>query len=101
MTEMRHHKLLGDLIVSLGGVPYYNNSQGVNFNIRCVCDSTNLKQMLLRDIQDEENAILDYNYAKSKIDNASIQALLERIVLDEQVHKKTLETILEYISFYK
>lgn len=101
ITEMHHHEKLADAIVKLGGVPYYNNSQGVNFNVRCVYDSTNLKQMLLRDIEDEEKAILEYNYAKSKIDNQSIQSLIERIVLDEQLHKKALETVMEYISFYK
>ena len=52
ITEMQHHEQLADAIVKLGGVPYYNNSQGVNFNIRCVYDYTNLKHMLLRDFDD-------------------------------------------------
>ncbi len=101
MVEMHHHKHLAEAIIKLGGVPYYTNSQGTNFNIRCVYEGTNLKQMLLSDIENEEKAILEYNYTKTKINNPTIQALIDRIVLDEELHKKSLETVLEYISFYK
>lgn len=101
ITEMHHHNALGSTIIKLGGLPFYTNSQGVNFNIRCVYDNTNLKQMLLKDIEDEQKAIADYNYAKNIIENESIKALLERIVEDEELHKKSLEAVLEYITFYR
>ena len=101
MVEMRHHEQLGNLIVKLGGDPYFVNSRNMPFQIRCVKRTKNLKEMLLYDIKGEEEGILDYEKAINQIDNESIKALLERIKQDEIVHKNTLQTIYDYVSFYK
>ncbi len=101
LTEMHHHQELGKAIVMLGGVPFYTNSQGVPFSARCIYDGVNLKQMLLANINAESLSIQSYNNAISKINNQSIKQLLSRIVQDEEIHKKTFECLLEYVSFYK
>ena len=101
IVEMEHHSKLADAIVKLGGTPYYCNSQGMAFSIKCVNQSTNLKQILLKSIDAEERAIQGYQKAKQAIDNESIQQLLNRIIEDEKLHKSSLESVFEYISFYK
>lgn len=101
IVEMKHLELLADVIIKLGGVPFYKDASGQVFSIKnCVDSTTNLKRALLKNIEEEEQAILNYNYIKNKINNASIDALISRIIMDEEIHKKTFETILEYISFY-
>lgn len=101
MVEMRHHEQLGNTIVKLGGNPYYVNSRKMPFRISCVSPTRNLKEMLRVDIKGEEEGILAYDRAINMIENESIKALLERIKEDEIIHKNTLQTIYEYISFYK
>ena len=101
ITEMRHHELLGKTIVKLGGVPYYVNGRNMPFRISCISPTRNLKEILRNNIKDEERAIENYERAIDRIDNDSIKDLLKRIIEDEQVHLKTLQTILEYVSFYK
>ncbi len=101
ITEMKHHELLGDTIVKLGGVPYYVNSRNMPFRITCINPARNLKQILQNDIKDEEIAIKNYERAITLIDNDSIKDLLKRIIEDEKVHIKTLQQMFEFISFYK
>jgi bacterioferritin len=101
MTEMHHHEELGRAIVAFGGVPFYTSSQGIPFSARCVYDGTNLKQMLLANINAEAQAIESYNNAIKKVNNESLKQFLTRIVNDEESHKKTFECLLEYVSFYK
>lgn len=101
MVEMTHHEKLGNLIVKLGGNPYYVNSRNMPFRISCVKPTRNLKEMLKVDIKDEEEGIVSYEKAISEINNESIKALLERIKEDEIIHKNTLQSIYDYISFYK
>jgi len=101
ITEMRHHELLGKTIVKLGGVPYYVNGRNMPFRISCINPTRNLKEILRNNIKDEERAIENYERAIDRIDNESIKDLLKRIIEDEQVHLKTLQTVLEYVSFYK
>lgn len=101
INEMHHHELLGETIVKLGGVPYYVNSRNMPFRIGCINPTRNLKDILRNNIKGEENAIKSYEMAITRIDNDSIKDLLRRILEDEKVHLKTLQTILEYITFYK
>ena len=44
VVEMRHHERLGNLIVKLGGDPYFVNSRNIPFQIRCVKRTKNLKK---------------------------------------------------------
>lgn len=101
MVEMTHHEELGSTIVKLGGNPYYVNSKNMPFRIGCVSPARNLKEMLRVDIKGEEEGIMSYEKAIKEIDNESIKALLERIKEDEIIHKNTLQSIYDYISFYK
>ena len=50
---------------------------------------------LQSDIDDEHKAIEGYRNSIKLIDDPSIQAVLERIILDEQTHIKILNSMLE------
>ena len=47
------------------------------------------------DIEQEQNTIDNYEFEKSYTDNKSIRDLLDRIILDETVHKKIFKGIAE------
>lgn len=91
-VEMLHHSLLGKSIFALGGYPvmgartYWNGSY--------VDYTTKLESFLKNDIAHEQNAILDYERTMLNIDTDDVKALIERIILDEQVHIKILQDLL-------
>lgn len=100
-TEMHHHEILGELIVELKGTPYYTNGFGGDFSTKCVYESTNLRDMLVQDIEDEKSAIAYYEAIKPKLSNNNLREVIDRIVLDEQIHIDTFTKLLEYISYYQ
>ena len=101
MCEMRHHDILGTIIARLGGTPYYMNSKCEIFDMRSVKPTKNIKEILINNIKDENDAIKDYECAKTKINNHTIIEVLNRIIADEQIHAKTLEALLDYVCFYR
>lgn len=82
--EMLHHKLLGDTIVKLGGYPImagrtYFNGSFVNYTV-------DPKKFLDQNIAAEQNVILNYERLILNLKTESIKALIERIILDEELH---------------
>lgn len=100
ITEMRHHEMLGKTIVKLGGDPKISGL-GPFWNGSFLYYTRQLKQMLIKDIADEETAIRNYTKTAMCLSNKSVVDLIYRIILDEEIHIKTLKSILEYISFWK
>lgn len=100
IVEMTHHKVLGDLIVSLGGDPIYAY-QGRFWTGKNVCYNKNLKEMLVQNIASEEDAICGYLASIDKICSKTAIGLLEAIIEDEKLHIKAFKEILEYITFWK
>lgn len=100
IVEMTHHKVLGDLIVSLGGDPIYAY-QGRFWTGKNVCYNKNLKEMLVHNIASEEEAIRGYLASIDKICSETAIGLLEAIIEDERLHIKAFKEILEYITFWK
>ena len=85
--EMKHLDLLGELIKKLGGKPYYINNNKCEFSTNSIkYHFNNIYDMLTFNIESEKNTIEDYREAIKYTQNRSIKELLERIILDEQIH---------------
>lgn len=97
ITEMHHHDLLGEAIFDLGGTPYiggnYNYWQGgyVNYEKDPI-------RIIKNAIAAEKQAIHDYRIVISRTSMPEIKLLIERIILDEQIHIETLNRLLEIYS---
>ena len=101
IVEMHHMELLGEAIVAFGGKPCYINSQGENFNSCCVAYFTDVRQILEKNIMDEENAIKAYRQTASCVQNESLRDLLLTIAEDECVHAKIFKELLEDLDVYR
>ncbi len=91
-TEMHHFKLLGTTIFKLGGYPVmggrtYWNGGFVNYTI-------DPKKFLQQNIMAEETAILNYERTILNLSQESLKLLLERIILDEEIHIKIFKDLL-------
>ena len=88
-VEMHHLYLLGSTIKNLGSNPIYADC---NFNLKTYWNSndvyydTDLNTMLEIDIESERRAIHDYQMLLTVINDDYIKELIERIILDEQIH---------------
>ncbi len=104
MVEMRHLELLGETIKLLGVNPEFRsintasnnldywNSSFVNYN-------TDIVEMLKSDIRIEEEAIKNYRYHISIINDKYIRVLLSRIIEDEQMHIKCFNMLLNRVLY--
>ena len=104
MVEMRHLELLGETIRLLGVKPEFrfsdkNTNYFVYFNSSFVDYNTDIVEMLKSDIRIEEEAIKNYRYHISVIDDKYIQALLYRIIEDEQMHIKCFNMLLNRVLY--
>lgn len=89
VVEMRHMDMLGDVIRQLGELPRLGNYIGDSFvywTAKNVYFNTVLKNILLKNISDEKKAIADYERAIALIDDPEIDALIKRIIMDEEKH---------------
>lgn len=85
IAEMTHHHLLGEAIVKLGGTPvmggrckFWNGSM-VNY-----CKDP--ISMLNNNIKAEKIAIANYKKTIRCVENYSLRELIERIIMDEELH---------------
>ena len=96
-TEMRHHALLGEAIVKVGGDPIMGGStcfwsgSNVNYAKNPIC-------FLQNNISAEQQAICAYRRASACIDNASLSELFLRIIQDEELHIEIFNNLLENLS---
>ncbi len=100
-TEMHHLKILGLLIKKLGVYPVYLDPTLGNYdywNASYVCYEHNITLMLEANIESERKAIYAYQRLIQVIDDKNIQAILKRIVLDEQLHLEIFENLLKTFS---
>ena len=84
-TEMHHHALLGHAIVGLGGYPVmggrtYWSGSFPNYTL-------DPKKFLRENIAAEETAILNYERTVLALRTECVKTLIERIVLDEELHR--------------
>ncbi len=100
LAEMMHLEILGKTILALGGNPkylQYPNSQTC-YNTQKVSQATTPQKMLMDDIMGEMDAITEYKKMLFALKNEEVCALIDRIILDEQLHLQTLKILLEKYS---
>lgn len=93
ITEMRHHELLGETIYALGGYPVmgartYWNGSFVNYAL-------DPRKYLRQNVVAEETAMLNYERTILNLTTDSVKMLLERIILDEEVHIRVFKELLK------
>lgn len=91
--EMRHFELLGRTIYKLGGYPImgartYFNGSAVNYTL-------DPHKYLAQNIASEEAAIVNYERTILNLRNENVKLLLERIILDEELHISIFKELLK------
>ncbi len=97
IVEMRHLHMLGELIKKLGVLPRYyakDMNQTIMWNSSFVSGDTDMRATLLNSIKNEEAGIAQYQKQIGLIDDDCIKVVLERIILDEEVHVTLLYELL-------
>lgn len=98
-VEVTHLKLLGNLICKLGKHPRF-----MTYETNCCWNGSypvyacEIKPILCSDIQGEKDAIAHYTRLICQIDCPDIQAVLRRIILDEQKHVEILTNFLNALK---
>ncbi|MBP2031820.1 bacterioferritin [Clostridium algifaecis] len=98
IAEMRHLELLGKTIKLLGIKPIYIDNAcppGRFWTPRYINFTVFIREMLMEDIQSEKKAIENYRYHITLIQDKYIKRLLERIILDEELHIKLFKKLYE------
>ena len=101
MAEMMHLQKLGELIVLLGGninfVAKYRNGGAKMWTPEYLKIPENLKNMLLADIEAEKAAIAQYEAHIKMIKDDCVNAVLARIIKDEEYHIMLLHALMQSI----
>lgn len=95
IAEMRHMELLGEAITALGGYPIiggrtYWNGSFVNYTL-------DTKKFLRQNILAEETAILNYERTILNLSEDCLKQMIERIIVDEEIHIKLFKELLQTI----
>jgi bacterioferritin len=103
IVEMKHLELLGETIKLLGLEPVfmsYNKEKNglVPWKSSYIDYKTNLEDVLKIDIEAEEKAIENYRKSISLINDKYIKKLLERIIMDEELHLNIFKDLLNNIK---
>ena len=101
ITEMEHLFILGETMLKTGVDPRFVQYASCNapyFNTCSVAQSTSPQKMLMDDIQGELDAIADYKKMLTLLKNQQVSAIIQRIILDEQLHVQTLKGLLEGLT---
>lgn len=101
VTEMKHFEMLCRLITSLGGdcrCAVCDRSRFVYWNGACVEYSQNFTKMLRDDIRNEKKSLSAYSSFVNRSDDHKINALIRRIIKDEELHLQLLYSLLEDAS---
>ena len=99
-AEMMHLDILGTAMLRLGVSPRYVQIPNTSnyYNTCSVSQATTPQKMLMDDIQGEMNAIADYQKMLFILKNEQVEAIIQRIILDEQLHLDKLKEMLTKYS---
>lgn len=100
IVEMKHLELLAETIKLLGIKPMYIDNAcppGKPWTSEYINYSTELKEMITEDIEEEKVAIANYNNHLTLIKDKYICELLKRIVLDEELHVLLLSELYDFL----
>ena len=94
VAEMHHFHLLGETLKRLGANSIFNDfPQCVKPSGGCVYGKV-LDKMIVDDISGEMQAIQIYNSMLKNLSNQKVKRVIERIILDEELHLKVLKELL-------
>lgn len=102
VAEMRHLHILGDAMKKLGVTPryvQYPNSK-LYYETSTVSQSTTPIKMIMDDIRGEMNAIAEYKKMLFVLKNDDVAAIIQRIIMDEELHLEALKQMLEKYSVH-
>lgn len=98
MAEMIHLQKLGELIILLGGkldfTARQQNGRPKMWTPGYLSIPENIRKMLLADIESEKAAIHQYNAHMKMIRDSAVNAVLARIIQDEEYHIMLLQILL-------
>lgn len=95
MAEMMHLQKLAELIQLLGGyVCFEAKRQGGLWSPSCLTLPDRIPQMLQADIEAEQAAIRQYRKHIDEIRDDCVNAVLRRIIQDEEYHIMILQSLL-------
>lgn len=99
MAEMMHLQKLGELIVLLGGnidyIAKYQNGRRRAWTPEYLNIPDNIGRMIAADIESEKDAIEQYRMHMKMMNDCYVNAVLARIIKDEEYHIMILRS-LEY-----
>lgn len=99
MAEMIHLQMLAELIFLLGGTIDFavkmRNGQRRMWTPQHLKLSLNVKEMVIADIEAEMNAVNQYQAHMKMINDRYINAVLARIIQDEEYHIMILQSLLK------
>ncbi|MBC8062014.1 MAG: rubrerythrin [Clostridiaceae bacterium] len=95
IIEMTHLDMLADVILDLGVYPKFVGGNGKVWNSNFVPYGVSTQNRIQLAIKAEYGAIEQYRDHICKIKDKEIDALLERIILDEELHIKIFKQLLE------
>ena len=90
IVEMHHLEMLGRLICLCGGTPDFAGGRRQWWNGSFVSYRKDLCGALLLSLSDEVAAVEAYKKAACRIQDPKIQAVLQRIAMDEALHVQLL-----------
>lgn len=100
-VEMYHLTIFGHFVVLLGGTPTVSSVQRNKikpWNGTMVTYSKTTYKMIQDNIIAEKGAIRSYSQQAGIIQDEYIVSMLERIILDEEIHVEVLEKMLRSLS---
>lgn len=104
-VEMKHLKILAELILTLGLTPYYVtygcSNEPIPWNSDLIDYTTDYRNMLLSNINSEVAAIRDYNRLINETNDPNIRDILNRIILDEERHIEIFSELLRQYDSYE
>ena len=91
---------IAEAMLKLGVSPKYMQCPNTQtyYNASTVSQAVTPAKMLMDDVQGEMNAIADYQKMLFILKNEQVEALIQRIILDEQLHLETLKNMLKKYS---
>lgn len=99
IAEMIHLQKLGELIVLLGGhidfTAKYRNGGNKMWTPECLSIPHEAKKMILADIEAEKAAIHQYRMHMQMMKDDCVNAVLARIIKDEEYHIMLLQALLK------
>lgn len=100
IAEMTHLEILGKSMLKLGVNPLYLQYPNSNkyYVASDVSRAYTPTKMLMDDVMSELNAIAEYKKMLFVLTNEQVQAIIQRIILDEEVHLETLKGMLQKYS---